>query len=124
MQGDRILLPIFPEYAKSILEGTKRFEFRKVPCRPGTKKILLYATTPVRAVVGEVEILDVHVGSPNEIWEITADAAGISRQAFNRYFLGYEKAVAYRLGVVQQYSRPLKLAELGIGSTPQAPVYL
>jgi predicted transcriptional regulator len=124
MQGDRILLPILPEYAKSILEGTKRFEFRKTPCRAGTKTILLYATTPVRAVVGEVEILDIHVGPPNEIWEITADAAGISRQAFNRYYLGHEKAVAYRLGVAEQYSCPLKLTELGINYTPQAPVYL
>lgn len=124
IQKTAMLLPIHPAHAENILNGTKWFEFRKVPCRTGTTRIIIYATAPIMRVVGEVEILDVIVGSPESVWELTSDGAGISRQEFNRYFLGHAKAVGYKLGTVQRYDPSLRPSDLGINYVPQATVYL
>ncbi len=124
MQKGAMLLPIYPEHAENILNGIKWFEYRKVRCRTDTKKIILYATAPVMRILGEVEILDVIIDAPHRVWELTSDGAGISRQNYNRYFLGHEKAVAYKLGAVCRYDTPLKPIDLGINYTPQAAVYL
>ena len=124
MQRSTILLPIHPEYAESILSGTKRFEFRKVRPRTGTTKLLLYATTPVRHVLGEAEILEVIVDEPHEVWVLAKEKAGINKKVFDHYFLGHTKAIAYRLGATQRYEHPRMLAELGIHFIPQGAVYL
>ena len=66
-----MLLSIKPQYAKMIIEGTKKYEFRTRKCREDIKKIIFYATAPKSQVVGEAEIEDVLVGPPNEIWKKT-----------------------------------------------------
>ncbi|MBT9142310.1 MAG: hypothetical protein DDT29_00704 [Dehalococcoidia bacterium] len=124
MRYKAMLLPIHPEHAEDILNGTKWFEYRKVRCRTGTEKIILYATAPVKRVLGEVEILDAIVDTPHRVWELTSDGAGISRQNFDQYFLGHKKAVAYKLGAASRYDTPLELIESGINYTPQSMIYL
>lgn len=57
-----MLLSIKPQYAKMIIEGTKKYEFRTRKCREDIKKIIFYATAPKSQVVGEAEIEDVLVG--------------------------------------------------------------
>ena len=70
-----ILLPIKPQYVKEILEGRKRYEFRKnKPKRPVTR-IVIYASCPQQLVVGEAIIDEILEGSPDEIWNITKEFA-------------------------------------------------
>ena len=56
-----MLLSIKPQYAKMIIEGTKKYEFRTRKCRENIKKIIFYATAPKSQVVGEAEIEDILV---------------------------------------------------------------
>ena len=99
-----ILLPIKPQYVKEILEGRKRYEFRKnKPKRPVTR-IVIYASWPQQLVVGEAIIDEILEGSSDEIWNITKEFARIPKQFFSSYYAGRSKAVAYRLSEIIVYN--------------------
>lgn len=120
----KMLLSINPEHVENILNGNKQFEFRKVRCRPDVDKIIIYATSPIMKVVGEVEVLDIIVDLPEQVWELTSEFAGISKQFYDKYYQNKDVAVAYRLGDVRQYINPLTLADFGINFAPQSFVYV
>ena len=63
-------------------------------------------------------------GSPEEVWRQTADLSGISKEFFDSYYAGRQRAIAYRLGEVRKYEKPRQLADLGVSSAPQSFVYL
>jgi len=117
----KMLLSINPEHVQNILNGSKKFEFRKVQCCPDVKKIIIYATSPVMKVVGEVDIINVIVDTPEKVWELTS---GISKLFFDKYYQNKEIAVAYQLGNVKQYDQPLTLADIGVGFAPQSFIYI
>jgi len=120
----RMLLSIQPRHVENILNGTKRFEFRKVKSRREVCCIVIYCTAPVGHVIGEVEVLGTLDGNPAEVWERTCQHSGITKQFFDEYFAGRERAVAYELGEVSVYERPKSLVELGVSSAPQSFVYV
>ena len=106
------------------MNGNKQFEFRKVRCRSDVDKIIIYATSPVMLVVGEAEVVEVIVDIPEQVWEMTSEFAGISKRFFDKYYQNKDKAVAYRLGEVKKYKKPLTLADFGINFAPQSFVYV
>lgn len=61
---------------------------------------------------------------PEEVWQQTAELSGISKELFDSYYAGKEKAIAYRLGEVRKYESPKRLADVGVTSAPQSFVYL
>ena len=119
-----MLLSIKPQYAKMIIEGTKKYEFRTRKCREDIKKIIFYATAPKSQVVGEAEIEDVLVGPPNEIWKKTKHGSGIPASFFREYYKNREIAVAYKLKNVQAYNDPKSLRDYGIEPVQQSFIYL
>lgn len=120
----KILLSIKPQYVERILNGTKRFEFRKVKCKNDVDSILIYETAPVMRVVREARINGVIEDTPDRIWERTRDFAGISKPMFDSYFQGADRAVAYVLSDVVKYDNPRTLGEYGIRNAPQSFVYV
>lgn len=120
----KILLSINPEHVKSIFNGTKKFEYRKTECKKPVDKIIIYSTSPVMMVVGEAEVKDIIINSPKEIWRITKKQSGISKNFFDSYYFGKEKAVAYQLYNVHKYKEPLALKQLGVNNAPQSYIYL
>ena len=120
----KLLLSINPEHVENILRGTKKFEFRKVGSRRPVSRIVIYSTAPVSMIVGEVEVTGTVGGSPEEVWQQTAEFSGISKEFFDSYYAGKEKAIAYRLGEVRKYESPKRLADVGVTSAPQSFVYL
>ena len=120
----KMLLSIHPEYADKILSGEKKFEFRKVRCRQDVNKIVIYVTSPVMQIVGEAEVLDIIEDEPEIVWEKTKSHAGVSREFYDNYYKGKEKAIAYKLGHVSKYETTVSLSDFGIRSVPQSFVYL
>ena len=47
----KILLSIKPEYVKSIFEGKKKFEYRKIIAKNKPTKIVIYSTYPVQQLL-------------------------------------------------------------------------
>jgi predicted transcriptional regulator len=120
----KMLLSINPEHVDNIMSGIKKYEFRKVLCKAGVDKIVIYSTSPIMRVVGEAEVLGVIVDSPNKVWQLTAEFSGITKGFFDSYFQSKEKAVAYKLGKVKRYKKPLTLADIGISFAPQSFIYI
>jgi predicted transcriptional regulator len=118
------LLSINPQHVDRIIDGSKKFEFRKVRARREISRILIYSTAPVAQVVAEVEVTGVVDGSPASVWERARHAAGISRDFYDLYYEGRNRAVAYELGRVKAFGRPKSLSEFGISCPPQSFVYI
>lgn len=120
----RILLSIKPEYVEKILNGDKKFEYRKTMAKRKVNKIVIYATSPVMKIVGEVEVRELWVNDPDTIWQKTKKHSGISEEFFYRYYENKRKAVVYELGEVIEYKYPIELHEIGINFAPQSYLYL
>lgn len=119
-----ILLAIRPEFVDKILNGQKKFEFRRRIPSALVEKIIIYATAPVKKVVGVAHVREIISMSPNDLWNETHEFAGIGREFFYSYFSGCDVAHAYVLENVQKYKQPRVLSELGIVAAPQNFVYV
>lgn len=120
----KILLSIKPKYVENILNQTKQYEFRKTKCKRDIDKIIIYATAPVSQIVAEVEVIEILEDTPETIWSITKDFAGITKKFFKEYYQNKDIAIAYRLGTVTKYKRPKLLQEIGLKFAPQSFIYL
>ena len=74
-----ILLSINPNHVQNIMNGTKRYEFRKKACKRHVDKILIYSTNPIMRVVGEAEVEAVLIDNPEIIWKKTEKKSGIMK---------------------------------------------
>ena len=120
----KILLSINPEHVEKILDGTKTYEFRKVRCKEKITGIVIYSTSPVMKIVGEASVEDILENSPDEIWKITAETAGIQKSFFDDYYFGKERAIAYRIGETMKFEKPRSLSDYGLSYPPQSFAYL
>ncbi|MCD8309260.1 MAG: ASCH domain-containing protein [Clostridia bacterium] len=120
----KILISINPEHVENILNGTKKYEYRKIAAKQDISSIIIYETTPVKMVVAEAEIVDVLMLSPEELWKQTKNESGISKDFFDDYFQDREIAYAYKLGNIKIYDTPKLLSDYGIKAAPQSFVYI
>ncbi len=119
----KILLSIKPEYVKMILEGTKRYEYRKRLAKHVTK-IVIYATAPEKKIVGEVAVIQSLESPTAELWSHTREYSGLSYDQFKEYFRNCSTAYAYALGTVTAFAKPKLISEYGLVQAPQSFVYL
>lgn len=109
-----VVLSIRPQYSEKIIEGRKTVELRRrfpVSAPEGTIAYI-YSTSPVMAMVGEVEIGAVEKLPIAKIWSEYEDQAFISRLDFERYFDGLSEGFVLRFRNARPFSTPLPLAEL------------
>ena len=119
-----MLLSINPQFVAKIISGTKKYEYRKFRCNRDVDKIIIYSTSPVKYVVGEVKIEYILEDTLDKIWEKTKDFSGISKDFFDKYYQGKKKAVAYKLGKPKIYKTPKTLENIGVKTAPQSYCYL
>jgi predicted transcriptional regulator len=75
-------------------------------------------------VVGEVKVLGIIEDTTSVVWRKTKANSGITKRFFDSYYKGKDKAIAYRLGKIKKYKKPLLLSDFGIRSAPQSFVYI
>lgn len=119
-----LLLSIKPEYVEKILQGKKKFEYRKRLAKEDVSYIYVYSTAPSMKVVASIHIEGHLSDSPTALWEKTKAAAGISRAKFRDYFRGCKTAYAYKLGKVEVFESPKNLSDFGVAVAPQSFVYI
>ena len=115
-----ILLSIKPEYVERILDGTKKYEYRKRLARSKSSILLIYSTSPIMKIVAKVEIQSIISAAPSTLWEQTKSNAGISRKKYREYFHGCKTAYAYELGKVEMFDPPHDLSDYNIMLAPQS----
>lgn len=120
-----ILLSIKPEFAHKIFDGTKKYEFRKKVFKDeNIRKVIVYASSPEKKVLGEFDIDRILTGTPNEIWQQTKDVSGITHDFYNDYFAEKEIAYAIKVASTREYARQKDLIDYNILYAPQSFAYV
>lgn len=108
-----ILYSIKPEYMNLILSGNKTVELRKrVPTLQKNDKILLYASSPQKALVGIIEVLDVFIEPIERLWIRASNTACIDFETFRNYYLGKDSGVGIVLQKPKKFLNPISLEDL------------
>lgn len=119
-----ILMSIKPEYVEKIFNGTKKYEYRKTKCKTKIDKIIVYSTSPVKKVVGELLIEEVLIDNKEIIWNKTNKYGGISKEKYEEYFKNKNYAVSYKIKDYILYKEPKELISYNIKTAPQSYVYI
>jgi predicted transcriptional regulator len=118
-------MSIRPEFATRLLSGEKRAEFRRRPATRNVTHILIYATSPVCAVVGVAEIEGIEHGTPQTLWRAFRLVGGIGRSDFFQYFENAAWGCAYVVRRTWSCASPIRLGRKGLPLTaPQAFQYV
>lgn len=121
----KVLLSIKPKFAFKILGGSKKYEYRRaIFKREGVKTVLVYASSPIRKVVGEFEIGGILCDEPKQLWRKTKQYAGISRKGFFDYFSSKRNGYAIKVKSCTIYEKPIALKKLMVSTAPQSFLYL
>lgn len=119
------LLPIQPRYANAIIRGEKRVEFRRRRFGREVQYVVVYASSPIRAIIGYFRISSISEGCPLAIWEEFKHIGGIDHEDYFRYYEGADRAVAIGIERVCVLGSPVPLNRLsGSLKAPQSYSYL
>lgn len=124
LDKQNIILPIKPQFSELILNGEKKYEYRKKLCKKEINKIYIYATAPKKMIVGEAKVVSKIKLSKENLWIETMKYSGINKIFFDKYFQNQEYACAYEIGEVKKYLQPIALEDIGILSVPQSFIYV
>ena len=104
-----VLLSIKPKYAEEIMNGNKRYEFRRsiFRCREDIELVYIYSTSPVKKIVGVFTIETIIEDHPRNLWEKFKEFSGIGAEEFFSYFGGYKKGFAIGIGNVEVFEEPI-----------------
>jgi predicted transcriptional regulator len=124
-----ILMSIKPKYAEQIMRGSKTVELRRVaPNLDKSAVILIYESTPVKAITGYAFITAISKLSPSEAWAQYAGKAQISKHDFDEYYQGTDQAFVIHLKEAVRLLEPISLADLRseriLSNPPQSYRYL
>ncbi|MFZ1903000.1 MAG: hypothetical protein ACLPF1_10070 [Methanoregula sp.] len=103
-----VLLSIKPKYVRSIIEGEKRYEFRKAIFKDrSVNRIFIYSSAPVKKIVAVFEIGTILEDHPDILWDRVRDYAGIDDSEFFTYFAGRSKGYAIGIENLQELDEPI-----------------
>jgi predicted transcriptional regulator len=117
MQGldpDRmIVLSLKPRFAEAILAGVKTVELRRTePKIVVPTRALLYASTPVRALLGTCIIDSIQSADLASLWHDFGSRSDLGHHEFEQYFEGVDSGTALTLTMPHAFSREIPLADL------------
>lgn len=106
-----VLMSIKPTYSKRILAREKSYELRRTPVKVQEGDlVVVYASSPVKAVVGAFTVAGVKRDAPDRLWAEHAEDFGIEEADYRDYFAGAALGHAIEVGdVVQVDPVPLHL---------------
>ncbi len=108
-----LLLSLRPMYAEMILAGRKSVELRRIrPRAEAGTLVVVYASSPVRHVLGTCRVIDITEAAPTAIWNLHGPQTGIGRATFRDYFHGVDRGVAISVGAPHRLASPVSLDEM------------
>ena len=108
-----IVLSLKPRFAEAILSGVKTVELRRtVPKIVVPTRALLYATTPVRALLGTCIITRVHTADLAVLWREHGARSDLRHHEFQQYFDGVDAGTALMLTQPRAFGRRVPLQDL------------
>jgi predicted transcriptional regulator len=110
MANKMLLLSVKPEHARKIFAGSKTIEFRRI--RPKLSEgdlVVVYVSSPVKAIMGAFEVGKIYAGSPVGLWRKVKEQSGLTWSEFSTYFANAEMAYGLEIRKMWIYSAPIKL---------------
>lgn len=103
-----VLLSIRPRYVEEIMNGNKKYEFRKsiFRCRD-LEVVYIYATSPMKKIVGAFKISDIIEDHPVVLWKKFKEFSGIDKESFFNYFGAKKRGFAIEIGKVGIFEDPI-----------------
>ena len=120
-----VFLPIKPKFAFPILDGIKRFEFRKSPFKQKIKKVVVYASSPHQKILGVFDVKAIHKSRLWATWKKFGKHGGITRREYLEYFKGKEYVISIEVGKIVRFTTPIHPQEVFSDfKVPQSYTYL
>ena len=120
-----ILLPVKPCFAYSIVSGEKEVEFRKRRLNKEITHVVIYASHPIKKVIGYFEISALDEGKPHELWSKYKHVSGLSHEDFETYYSNSDFGVAIKIKKAKKLEEPMALSNLGESlNVPQNYMYI
>ncbi|MCY4665594.1 MAG: ASCH domain-containing protein [Acidimicrobiaceae bacterium] len=108
-----VVLSLKPRFAEAILAGDKTVELRRtVPKIVVPTLALLYATTPVRALLGTCVITSVRSAGLAVLWSGDGSMSDLGYHEFQQYFEGVDVGTALTLIQPCAFSQRIPLRDL------------
>jgi predicted transcriptional regulator len=108
-----LLISVRPRFATKLLDGEKTAELRRVRPRVGPGDwVLIYASSPMKALVAASVVEDVVEGRPTWVWREARDRAAVTKREFISYFEGAITAFAIFLEQPKRLPAPVPLGSI------------
>lgn len=120
----KALLSIKPEFALRIFTGEKKFEYRRKIFKQQISSIIVYASSPMKLVIGEFQIEEIIHEELPLLWQKTRFGSGITKDYFYEYFNDMDQGYAIKIGKVTYFEVGLPLIENYGINPPQSYVYV
>lgn len=108
-----LLLSVRPRFAQGLLAGTKTAEIRRrFPDVPERMTVVIYSTSPEKAVLGTMRARRLVRSNAQDIWRDYSDVIGVERAELTEYLDGASECSVLELDTPTRWGRPVGLAEL------------
>lgn len=108
-----LFISVKPEFANKIVEREKTIELRKV--KPHVREgdyVIIYASSPVMAVIGFGTIKEVIDTTPEQMWEDNSALLGIEKLRFDEYYTGQKRSVGIVIDNIRKVSPIIRLNDI------------
>lgn len=107
------LLSVRPRFAAALLDGSKTVEVRRRRARIADGAIcLVYASSPVSALVGAVRIRTTDTDRPDSLWSRWGNRTALKRAEYDTYLAGSTRPCAIVVSAAVAFPQAISLSEL------------
>ena len=110
---DAVLRSVKPRFARRLLSAHKTAEVRRrFPPLPHGTLVYLYASSPLRAIIGVLRIEAVHADAPEVLWPRYGHQLDITKEYFLEYLEDRGIASVVELQVDERWDHPVSLESM------------
>jgi predicted transcriptional regulator len=111
--GKVLVVSVKPEFAEKIFTGEKSIELRKsTPNVSPGDIVVVYCTSPVKAVVGICQVKEIIKLKPSAMWRIHNCVLGIDKKRYEEYYNDAAVAVGIVLKSVSKLDQNISLIDI------------
>lgn len=122
-----VLLSVKPKYVTEMIQGNKKYEFRRSIWRANKKirKVYIYSSSPIKKIIGIFTIKDIIEDNPSNLWIKFGEFSGIREDEFFSYFKSSKKAFAIEIDTIEVFKKPIDpFQEFSSFKPPQSFYYI
>lgn len=107
------LLSIRPRFAEALLDGSKTVEIRRRRANITSGSVcLVYATSPMRALVGAIRVQHTDTDTSDALWHRWGAQIGLERDEYDAYLANSSQPCAIVVDAATRFAGPVGLQEL------------